>query len=88
MPELSLWGAGWKAAGRWLADGCVCAVGGCCHCCGSLVAGHFHNSPALILTEPGVFPSCLLQVEMVKDADAQRQVCKDTVAEAIGRNNK
>jgi hypothetical protein len=30
----------------------------------------------------------LLQVEMVKDADAQRQVCKDMVAEAVGRNNK
>lgn len=30
----------------------------------------------------------VVQVEMVKDADAQRQVCKDTVAEAIGRNNK
>lgn len=28
------------------------------------------------------------QVEMVKDADAQRQVCKDMVGEAVGRNNK
>lgn len=28
------------------------------------------------------------KVEMVKDADAQRQVCKDMVAEAVSRNNK
>jgi hypothetical protein len=37
-----------------------------------------------------VLLSCagVLQVEMVKDADAQRQVCKDLIAEAVSRNNK
>jgi hypothetical protein len=28
------------------------------------------------------------QVEMSKDAEAQQQVCRDTVQEAVQRNNK
>lgn len=31
---------------------------------------------------------CCQQVEMSKDAEAQRQVCKNLVAEAITRNSK
>lgn len=42
----------------------------------------------LLMHNNKMFWSAHAQVKMVKDADAQRQVCKDMVAEAVSRNNK